>query len=204
MLYDYWVVARKYELKRRAERKEETRRRIVEAAIDLHATVGPARSTVSAIAERAGVQRHTFYAHFPDERALGYACSGLHLERRPLPDPEPWRAVGDPRARLSKGLAELYAYFAANEEILANVTRDAEVHELTREIVQVRIEPSFEQIRGVLAAGFRARGKRRSRVRAAVGLAADFQTWRLLVRRSGMSQAEAVELMTRMVVCATA
>jgi AcrR family transcriptional regulator len=195
-------MARKYELKRRAERKEETRRRIVEAAIDLHATVGPARATVSAIAERAGVQRHTFYRHFPDERSLGDACSGLHLERHPLPEPGTWRQMADPRARMRAGLDALYAYFAANEGMLANVLRDAEVHELTREIVQAKIGPPLEAIQEVLVAGFGVRGGRRLRLRAAVGLATDFQTWRLLVRRSGMPQADAVELMTRLVACA--
>jgi AcrR family transcriptional regulator len=80
-------MSRTYTLKRRAERQAETRRRIVEAAVDLHSSIGPARTTVSMIAERAGVQRHTFYAHFPDERSLFLACSGLTLERDPLPDP---------------------------------------------------------------------------------------------------------------------
>ena len=93
---------RKYELKKRAERQEETRRRIVEAAVDLHGTIGPARTSVSAIAERAGVQRHTYYRHFPDERTLGMACSGLHFERNPLPDPEPWREIERPRGAAAR------------------------------------------------------------------------------------------------------
>jgi AcrR family transcriptional regulator len=78
---------RKYELKKRAERKEETRRRIVEAAVELHGTVGPARTTVSEIARLAGVQRHTYYDHFRDELSLLHACSGLHAEQNPPPDP---------------------------------------------------------------------------------------------------------------------
>ena len=83
---------RTYQLKRRAERQDQTRQRIVDAAIALHTTVGPAWTTVSAIAERAGVQRHTVYSHFPDERALGLACSGCYVERSPLPDASTWRA----------------------------------------------------------------------------------------------------------------
>src|ERR1700704_615036 len=102
---------RKYELRKRAERQEETRRRIVEAAIELHGTVGPARTSVSAIAARAGVQRHTYYRHFPDERSLGLACSGLYMERNPLPDPAPWRAIRDPEKRLRRCLGDLYAYY---------------------------------------------------------------------------------------------
>src|SRR5678815_2610442 len=87
------LMPRTYTLKRRAEQQADTRRRIVEAAVELHGTVGPARTTVSMVADRAGVQRHTFYAHFPDERDLLMACSGLVFERDPLPDAAPWRAI---------------------------------------------------------------------------------------------------------------
>src|SRR5919112_4483490 len=100
-------MARPYTLKRRAEQQAETRRRIVDAAIDLHGTVGPALTTVSMVAERAGVQRHTLYAHFPDERSLFLACSGLAMERDPLPDAEPWRAIADQRERLRTGLTAI-------------------------------------------------------------------------------------------------
>src|SRR5437016_688388 len=98
-------VARKYELKRRAERQQETRRRIVEATIELHRTKGPARTTMSDVARLAGVQRHTLYRHFPDERELGLACSGLHFETHPPPDAEAWREIVDPGDRLRRGLA---------------------------------------------------------------------------------------------------
>ncbi|HEY6582806.1 MAG TPA: helix-turn-helix domain-containing protein, partial [Rubrobacter sp.] len=69
----------KYELKRRAERQEETRLRITRATLELHETVGPALTTRSAIAERAGVGRPTVYSHFPDDLSLGIACSSLNL-----------------------------------------------------------------------------------------------------------------------------
>ena len=98
-------MTRTYTLKRRAEQQAETRRRIVEAAVELHGSVGPALTTFSMVAERAGVQRHTLYAHFPDERSLYLACSGLAMERDPLPDAEPWRAIADRRERLRAGLA---------------------------------------------------------------------------------------------------
>src|SRR6187549_1558951 len=97
-------MARTYTLKRRAEQQAETRKRIVEAAVELHGSIGPAATTISMVAERAGVQRHTFYAHFPDEWSLLLACSGLALERDPLPDAAPWRAIADPAERLSVGL----------------------------------------------------------------------------------------------------
>src|SRR5918999_3069209 len=140
---------RKYELKRRAERQDETRQRIVDAAIALHTTVGPARTTVSAIAERAGVQRHTVYSHFPDERTLGLACSGCHIERYPLPDASAWREIADPEERLRRGLTEVYAYYARHGEGLVPILRDAESDALTRELIELRFRPAFDRMRDV-------------------------------------------------------
>jgi AcrR family transcriptional regulator len=115
-------MTRTYVKKRRAEQQAETRRRIVEAAVALHGSIGPAQTTISMVAERAGVQRHTFYAHFPDERSLQLACSGLHLERDPLPDAEPWRKIADPSERLRAGLRAIYDWYTRNAELTACVS----------------------------------------------------------------------------------
>src|SRR5262244_1289196 len=104
-------MTRTYTLRKRAEQQAETRQRIVEAAIDLHGSVGPSATTISMIAERAGVQRHTLYAHFPDERSLFRACSGLAMERDPLPDAGPWRGIEDRRERLRIGLSAIYGWY---------------------------------------------------------------------------------------------
>src|SRR2546422_3118149 len=120
-------MTRKYELKRRAERQEETRRRIVEAAIELHRTKGPARTTLSDVARLAGVQRHTLYRHFPDERALGLACSGRYMTDHPLPDPTQWTAIASLEKRRRVGLTALYTWFDANQEMVGAVLRDAEL-----------------------------------------------------------------------------
>src|ERR1043165_6031632 len=109
---------RKYTLGRRAEQQAETRRRIVEAAVELHGSVGPARTTFSMVAERAGVQRHTLYAHFPDERSLVMACSGLAFERDSPPDAAGWRTIADRNKRLRTGLAALYAWYERNSDLL--------------------------------------------------------------------------------------
>ncbi len=185
-----FFVARKYELKRRAERQEETRRRIVEAAIELHRTKGPARTTLSDVARLAGVQRHTLYRHFPDARALGLACSGLFSELNPPPDPTPWRAIVDPADRLRAGLAALYEYFERAGDMIASVLRDAEVDPLTRELVELRRAGAMQQIGDALAEGL-APGRRR---RAALDLSLDFRAWRRLAE-SGLSRDEAVETM---------
>lgn len=192
-------MTREYELKRRAEQMADTRRRIVEAAIELHQELGPAHTSVSAIADRAGVQRQTYYRHFPDLRSLQLACSGLHLERNPPPDPDAWRAITDPYQRLRTGLGELYAYYAANERMLANVIRDAENDPVTREIAELRMA-ALAELRDTLGAGLQHdRGS--PRLTAALGLATDFHTWRLLIRRQGLAPSEAVELMVSIIRC---
>jgi AcrR family transcriptional regulator len=194
-------MTRKYELKRRAERQEETRRRIVEAAVSLHGTIGPARTSVSAIAERAGVQRHTVYRHFPDERTLGLACSGLYAEQNPLPDPEPWCDEPDALERLTRGVGEVYRYYERNEGMISSVLRDGEIHPLTRELMELRFGPGLMRVGQVLAEPFRVRGRRRARVEAAVALAIDFRTWQLLRRRQGLPHDEAVATAAAAVRC---
>ena len=169
---------RDYRLGRRAEKQEATRRRIVEAAVDLHSSLGPARTTVSQIAERAGVQRHTFYAHFPDERSLFLACSGLALERDPLPDLAALRALPPGRERLRLGLAQFYGWYERNAEQAACVLRDAEHHALTREMVELRMMPVFMEAAELLGEGFG------ERPRALIAVALDFACWRTLARTS--------------------
>jgi AcrR family transcriptional regulator len=191
-------MGRKYELKKRAERQEETRRRIVEAAVELHGTIGPARTSVSAIAERAGVQRHTYYRHFPDGRSLGLACSGLYAERNPMPDPDPWRAIDDREKRLRQGLGEIYEYYERNESMLSNITRDAGVDPVTAELAELRFGPALAKIREVLAGG-----RRSKRTLALLDVALAFATWRLLVREGGLNRREAVQTMAAAIGCAS-
>ena len=186
---------RKYELKARAERQDETRQRIVDAAIALHTTIGPARTTVSAVAERAGVQRHTVYSHFPDDRALGLACSGCHIERHPLPDAAAWRTIAEPKARLRRGFEEIYEYYEQNGAGLAPILRDADSDAVIREILDLRFRPVFESMRDALAEPFHARGARRTRLIATLDLFLDLQTWLVLARTATI--AEAVEVAVR-------
>ena len=173
---------RKYELRRRAERLEETRRRIVEATVDLHRSVGPAGTQISEIARRAGVQRVTVYNHFPDEGSLFSACSEHWRALHPAPDPGSWLATPDAGERLRHGLRELYAWYRETEPMTANVLRDAETLPALRPIIEGGLGAYLEAVRGALAAPFRARGRRRERVHAAVRVAGDFHTWRALER----------------------
>lgn len=115
---------RKYRQTRRAEQQQETRRRIVEAAVALHGEVGPRDTTIKAVAERAGVERLTVYRHFPDQVALFQACTSHWLEAHPLPDPEAWRSVADPAARAVVLLERLYAYYRRTQRVWTLSWRD--------------------------------------------------------------------------------
>jgi AcrR family transcriptional regulator len=183
---------RQYRMKVRAERQAETRQRIVDAAVELHSTLGPTKTSLSAIADRAGVQRHTLYAHFPDEESLFRACSSHWRTLHPFPDPERWLAIDDPRRRLQRGLSGVYDWYASVEDEFAILLRDSHVFpKFWRER-----EASLEAVADLLAEPF---GRRRKLVRAAVGHAIQFETWRSLVRREGLSQQQAVSAMVDLV-----
>ena len=184
-------MTRGYTLKRRAEQQAGTRMRIVEAAVELHGELGPALTTLSMVAERAGVQRHTLYAHFPDERSLFMACSGLALERDPLPDPSAWRTISDRNARLRTGLAALYTWYERNRDLVGCVLRDGEFHPLTREISDLRFGPFMAAYEEVL--GARLNTKQRTMLLLALG----FFTWRTLARDAGLKPSAAAKAMAR-------
>jgi AcrR family transcriptional regulator len=194
--------SRTYELKRRAERQQQTRQRIVEAAVELHTTVGPSRATVTAIAERAGVTRPTVYAHFPDERSLLEACSGHVRETVPPPDPAAWRSISDPGERVETALRDLYGYYERLEPLLENVQRDAPVMPLVAEMNAYRVR-YLEDVHELLVEAWPARGAAGARLRQAIGHALEFGTWRSLVRRQGCRLDEAVRMMLALIHCST-
>jgi AcrR family transcriptional regulator len=193
-------MARKYEMKRRAQRMRETRRRITEATVQLHQSVGPARTTVSAIAEKAGVQRHTYYAHFPELRDLYQACTAHYLERNPLPDPSFWVEISGPEERLREALSEVYAYYRGNEAMLTNVLRDMPFDPVLQEN-NVLLFRHWEAMRDAIADAFEASGEQHDALLGAIALALDLQTWRTLVGQQGLDDDQAVELMEGMVRC---
>ena len=182
---------RKYELKKRAERLAETRRRITEATLELHRTVGPAATQVNEVARRAGVQRMTVYNHFPDEASLYAACSAHWRALHPAPDLAAWRAVDEPGKRLRLGLRELYAWYRETEPMTANVLRDAQILPTLRPIIEGGLLRYLDQARQVLTEPIGAHGRRRERVDAAARATVDFHTWRAL---APLGDADAAEL----------
>lgn len=177
---------------------EATRRRIVAAAVDLHTTVGPAHTTVSAVAQRAGVQRLTVYRHFPRDEDLFRACVVHGWERFPPPDPQAWARIRDPERRLRAALAELYEYYGGVGDAFLVLLRD---FPLVPDLAALNA-PYFAQwgkMRDVLATGWRRRGRHRRLLLAALEHALDLTTWHSLVRERGLADEEAVELLTGLV-----
>jgi AcrR family transcriptional regulator len=192
---------RPYRMQRRAELEEATRRRITESAMELHGTLGPSRTSISAVAERAGVRRSTVYRHFPDEKALFAACSAHWRAVNPTPDLDRWGTIEDPDERLRMGLQDLYAFYRRNERMLDNLVRD--------EALMPTVRGTFKGFRAYLAgardmlmACRRGRGRARQRQQAAIGHALAFPTWRSLAREQELDDAAAADLMCRLVAAA--
>lgn len=180
-------------MRKRADDIAETRERIVAAAVRLHGTIGPAATTISALAEEAGVTRLTVYRHFPDDRALFAACSQHWASGQVLPDPEAWSRVGDPAQRLHTGLSDLYRFYRDGESMLTNVRRDRAV--LPTE-VQKRTDATEARYVETLLAPYDVRGARRKRMNAVLGHAVSFWTWRSLCIDHGLTDNEATRAMT--------
>jgi AcrR family transcriptional regulator len=181
---------------RRREQLEATRQRIAEAAFELHGTIGPAQTSISAVAERAGVQRHTVYHHFPDLTSLFRACTEHGMRVTRIPEAALWRAIEDPAIRLGQALGELYAYYRANARLLGNIVRDMP---LTAGIggSEAFVERMTELF-STLADGW-PDDTATQRVRmVTIGHAMSYETWRSLTDR-GLSDGEASELMLRLV-----
>ena len=193
---------RPYRKRRRAQLEAVTRRRITESAVELHGTIGPSQTSVSAVAERAGVRRSTVYRHFRDEAALFDACSAHWRAANPRPSLEDWAGIPDPDERLTAALRELYGYYRCTESMLANLLRDEERMPVVEEKFAL-FRDYLASARATLLRGRGVRGSARRRVGAAIGHALWFETWRSL-SREGLDDREAAELMCRLVAAAGA
>ena len=189
---------RTYRKTRRADLEGQTRLRITESAVALHQELGPARTSISAIAERAGVRRSTVYRHFPDDEALFAACSSHWRAANPPPDPGAWAAIEDPGERTETALRELYAFYARTEAMYTSLLRDEDLVPA----VHRRLQDFYRYLaacRDVLMTGRRLRGHAARHTRASVGHALAFPTWRSLTHDQGLSDDDAVALMCSLI-----
>jgi AcrR family transcriptional regulator len=189
---------RTYTKRRRAEAEAETRLRITESAVALHGTLGPAKTSISAIAEAAGVRRSTLYRHFPDEPSLFAACSSHWAAANPLPDSARWAAIEDPWERLREALRELYAFYGRTAGMLENVLRDESLVPVLTPLLG-GYRGYLASIREVLMSGWSDRLQSLSRPQAALGHALAFSTWRSLVCEQGLDDDAAVDLMVALI-----
>lgn len=183
---------------RRAESEEQTRLRITESAVELHGSLGPSRSSVSAIAEHAGVRRSTFYRHFPDEESLFRACSAHWIAANPLPDLARWAAVENVNERLGIALGDLYSFYTRTERMMFNTLRDEDTMPIVRQALAAYRE-FLDDAREVLMKGRKLKETEHRRVRAVIGHALNFYVWRSLGIEQGLSIAESAGMMCRLV-----
>jgi AcrR family transcriptional regulator len=189
------MASRKYEQRERAEKQAETRRRIVEATMQLHEEVGPAKTTVAEVARRAGVTRVTVYNNFPDDYELVAACQS---PLKPPPDPSAALALEDPAERLSAVLRSFYERYRDTERMSANVRRDRAAVPALDRLLSATMDRQMDELTGVLAAGFAPRGRPGKELRAALALSLDFWTWKRLANE-GLSERAAADLMVGLV-----
>ena len=200
---------RPYRFRRRAESIEATRRRIAEAAFELHSLIGPAQTTIAGVAERAGVERATVYRHFPDDISLFRACIAHGIGAHPFPDPTRWSSVDDPGERLRAGLGEMYAYYRGTEAIWVNVLRDLpRLPTFQQANAEAGVFAYFDRVRETLVKGWRIKGRnanaRRRLLNAAIGHAVEFPTWHSLTQTHGLTDEEAVEATVTLIRCLAA
>lgn len=192
---------RAYRKKRRAALEAQTRLRITESAVELHGTLGPSRTSISAVAKRAGVRRSTVYRHFPDEAALFAACTAHWTAANPPPDLAGWTAIEDPDERLGIALGQLYAYYRRTQRMMENLHRDEATMPIVKQLF-AGFRDYLAAARETLTDGRQARGRARQRVGAAIGHALAFPTWRSLTREQGLDDAQAADLMCRLAAAA--
>jgi AcrR family transcriptional regulator len=185
----------------RAEKTASTRQRIVEAAIELHGTVGPANTSLAAVARNAGVSRPTLYSHFADEASLFRACTMHWMSQDPPPDPAAWLEIDDSRQRIGTALSEIYSHYARNEQMTGNVFRDMYLVESMRSFSVPLVEGSFAAMTEIISSAFDDGSDLAARRRAVVSVAISFNTWRSLVKIEGLTNKEAADLMAQLVAC---
>jgi AcrR family transcriptional regulator len=189
---------RKYEKRARAEAEAQTRRRITESAVELHGSLGPARTSMSAVAEHAGVRRSTLYRHFPDERALFGACSAHWAEENPPPDIGSWATIENPAERLEVALSDLYAYYRQTEGMMDKLLRDEATVAVVNELMG-GYRAMLDQATEILMKGRGLRGNAAKRTRAAIGHALAFRTWQDLTAAQGLDDEGAADVTSRLV-----
>ena len=192
---------RRYRMGRRAEQVDQTRHRIVEAAVRLHTSAGPANTSIAGIAEAAGVTRVTVYRHFPDVEVLFEACQVHWEQQNPGPDPVEWRGLEPLEHRALVALRALYPWYREHADELYPIHRDLEAMPAA---ARERTSADTRALAEALVEGHGRRGRAGRGLLATAGHVASFWTWRSLALEQGLDDEEAAELGARFLAAATA
>lgn len=192
---------RQYRMGQRAEAEQRTRQRITESTVELHRALGPARTSVSAVARHAGVRRSTVYRHFPDERSLFSACTSYWTAANPLPDIGRWAAINDPTVRLTRALTELYGHYRRTERMMSSILRDEAMMPIVKRMLK-GYRDYLSDAREALMSGRDVRERAPEQVLAAIGHALTFGTWRSLAHEQGLTDSQVARLMCCLVAAA--
>lgn len=187
--------ARPYRMRRRAELVDETRLRITEAAVRLHTTIGPANTSISNVAEEAGVTRLTVYRHFAGQDELFDACQRHWYAANPPPPSAAWRTIPGPEDRARRAFSDIYGWYREHGAELFPIYRDMasmprSTQERARTDAQVRAD--------ALVDGITVPAVARRTLRAVAGHLVGLMTWRSLVLEQGLGDDEAVEVAVRL------
>lgn len=187
-------------MRRRAERVDETRLRITEAAMRLHTTVGPSNTSISTVAVEAGVTRLTVYRHFKDQDELFDACRRHWYTTNPPPDASAWRSIPDLEGRARRAFAELYRWYGEHGEDLYPIYRDmASMPQSAQDDVRAR----WAAVADALVDGVAVAPRAVRWLRAVAGHLIGLPTWRSFVVEQGLTEEEAVDVAVRLL-CAAA
>lgn len=186
---------RKYRKTRRAEQEEQTRDKIVDAAMALHEELGPRATSISAIAERAGVQRLTVYRHFEDDAAIFQACSSRWFELNPPPDLSLWQQLAPAAHQTEEALLNIYRYYSANARMLSRVYSDEADVPALQEVME-GFRSYLNQIGNDLIKAWQPESKKRKDVKALLNHALQFSTWKSLSQEK-MKERRIAEVMTK-------
>ena len=188
------MAPRIYRMTRRAAASAETRRRIVDAAIALHAEKGVLGTTWPDIAKRADVALGTVYRHFPGLDQLVPACTSENAVRMRPPGASLLVGVTRPEERIGRFVEELFAFYGRSAPWTPRAGIDRHQLPVLDTILSRReagLKALVEETLGPLR-------RRRHALDAALALT-DFGVWRSLTR-SGLSTEAAARLITEVLV----
>ena len=181
---------RKYDRSLRDRSREETRRKIVEAAFRLHGRHGGLSTTYPMIARAADVSVPTVYNHFPTRDDLFAACTRHVPAGAPAVGPAIFDGIAGVEERLLalvRALGRSYGFWApwirwgsAEAEVVPEFRRFLEEGRKGREaLVRAALEPRFG-------------GRPPAGLIALADVLLDFGSWDRLASRRGPRRAEAL------------